>query len=312
MPLITLPRLPRSGENILRPSDSSDPLDPITESIHHPLDLAGPEKGLMSGANGRLGSNNLSPDFLVGAEHVQKEQAMLSRSESMIESSTIYGTGLANNTRVAETNDFAGERFVTVPGCSIRWYQPYDTTASILQWSFFFSYNNWRGVYRDAFGTEHGEGVNTTMKIRCLLNGDPVTASERVIGQNMFHPVSPGASYDGNKSPGLSLYRLGQDGPTMSSYKSGVSDRALRGGNPRYVQTEAHSAHYVDLHHMTSLSKGYNEISIQCATLLPQGDVVYLQNVGAYKRGVFKMRGFFNLVGKLSFGIRNARVLNFL
>ena len=46
--------------------------------------------------------------------------------------------------------------------------------------------------------------------------------------------------------------------------------------------------------------------------ILPSSEAVYVQNVGAYNRGKFKMRGYFNLAGKLSVGIRNARVLNLL
>jgi hypothetical protein len=305
VPRITLPSLPTKGQNLLRNDEFSDPQDSFTKSIHQRLNLSDPEEGLMSMANGRLTTPNLNDNFRVRAEHIQKEQAMLSRVESMLDTSTVYGTGIANNTVTAENETFANERFVTVPGCSLRWYQPYDTTASILQWSFFFSYNNWRGVYRDLFGTKHYQGVNTTMKIRCVVNGSVVPASERVFGQNMFHPVSPAAATTPNDSPGLDLISSVDDGGEGKKSPD-------RGGNPRYVQTEAHSAHYIDLHHMTALSKGYNEISIQCATLLPQGEAVYVQNVGAFRRGKFKMRGFFNLVGKLSFGIRNARVLNFL
>jgi hypothetical protein len=306
VPRIVLPLLPTDGQNLLRASEFSDPLDPVTKSIHQPFDLTDSEEGLMSMANGRLTTDNLSPNFRIRAEHIQKEQAVLSRVESMRSTSTIYGSGIANNTSVSEPEQFVSERFVTVPGCSVRWYQPYDTSVSILQWSFFFSYNNWRGVYKDLAGKEHYQGVNTTMKIRCAVNGSAVSASERVLGQNMFHPVSPAASTTTDSvGPGMTLFSAGLDG--------GDGDAApARGGNPRYVQTEAHSAHHFDLHHVTPLSKGYNEISLQCATLLPQGEAVYLQNVGAWDRGQFKMRGFFNLVGKLSFGIRNARVLNLL
>ena len=306
MPRIELPPLPIESTPLLRSREVSDPTDPVVASIYKQLDPSTPYEGLMSGSNGRLDTKNLDPNFRLGSEHIQHEQATLSRGDSMLDTSTIYGTGIANNTITSENETFSEERFVNVPGCTLRWYQPYATSVSILQWSFFFSYNNWRGVYRDGSGREYYEGVNSTMKFRCVVNGSAVNASERVLGQNMFHPVSPAASEKSSAiGPGISLYPKDLDGGDGESTPD-------RGGNPRYVQTEAHSAHYVDMHHVTPLDKGFNEISIQCATLLPQGAAVYLQNVGAFRRSKFKMAGYFNLVGKLSFGIRNTRVLNFL
>lgn len=304
MPKIVLPPIPTEGQPLLRSTEISDVNDPVVASIYS--SELGSDKGLMSNSNGLLTTQNLSKDFLLRAEHIQHEQAMLSRTDSMLDTSTIYGTGIANNTLNSENDTFSEERFVNVPGCTLRWYQPYATSVSILQWSFFFSYNNWRGVYRDGSGREYYEGVNSTMKFRCVVNGDVVPASERVLGQNMFHPVSPAARDKSSAvGPGISLYPADTDGGDGKSTPD-------RGGNPRYVQTEAHSAHHVDMHHVAALTKGFNEISIQCAALLPQGEAVYLQNVGAFRRGKFKMAGYFNLVGKLSFGIRNTRVLNFL
>ena len=143
--------------------------------------------------------------------------------------------------------------------------------------------------------------MNGPIKFRCVLNDSVIDASDRVVGQNMFHPVSPAAE---------SLTDI--EGPGLDAYEDGSTIKPLRGGNPRYVQTEAHSGVHFDFHHATSISKGYNEISVECAMILPSSEAVYVQNVGAYNRGKFKMRGYFNLAGKLSVGIRNARVLNLL
>lgn len=300
MPRIMLPLLPTETQSLLRTTDFSDIGDPYTRSIYQRLDLASTEEGLMSMANGRLSNPNLGDNFKVRAEHVQREQACLTSVESMLDTSTIYANGVASAQKKDETDSFEDSFFV-IPGCSFRWYQPYDTTISLLQWSFFTSFNCWRGVYKDLGGTKFRGGVNGPIKFRCMLNDAAVPASERVLGQNMFHPVSPAARTTADI-----------EGPGLDIFSGGSSLEPYRGGNPRYVQTEAHSGVHFDFHHATSISKGYNEISVQCAMVLPRSEAVYVQNVGAYNRGSFKMRGYFNLVGKLSVGVRNARVLNLL
>jgi len=46
---------------------------------------------------------------------------------------------------------------------------------------------------------------------------------------------------------------------------------------------------------------------------LAGGEAVYVQNIGTEKRSyTFRGRGYFNLTGKISLGIRNARVLALL
>ena len=300
MPRITLPPLPTENQSLLQTTDFSNINDPYTKSIYQRLDLADSEEGLMSMANGRLTTPNLGDSFKVRAEHVQREQACLTSVESMLDTSTIYANGVSSAQKKDETESFEGSFFV-IPGCSFRWYQPYDTTISLLQWSFFASFNCWRGVYLDISNTAHRGGVNGPIKFRCVLNDSVIDASERVLGQNMFHPVSPAArAMESIEGPGLEVF------------SGGSKVEPLRGGNPRYVQTEAHSGVHFDFHHATSISKGYNEISVECAMILPSSEAVYVQNVGAYNRGAFKMRGYFNLAGKLSVGIRNARVLNLL
>tara|TARA_R110002072_G_scaffold122939_1_gene257929 strand:+ start:142 stop:588 length:447 start_codon:yes stop_codon:yes gene_type:complete len=148
----------------------------------------------------------------------------------------------------------------------------------------------------------------------------------------MFHPISPGAV---NKSdqigPGVEAYKLmkitalnsddisptteaallGQILPELPSGSEEFS-QALRGGNPNYVTSEMHTATQFDLHHTTTLTKGYHEISVECLVKSPDGAGVYLQNMGVPGKTIVTGRGYFNLVGKVSFGIRNARVLNLL
>tara|TARA_R110002110_G_scaffold112088_1_gene278772 strand:+ start:3201 stop:4166 length:966 start_codon:yes stop_codon:yes gene_type:complete len=321
MPKIELPRLPVRGKSLLKEKKFSDVKEPYTVSTYARIDIGGKDSGLMSTANGRLSSENLMEAIQIRDYHVQPEQASLARSESMLSTSTIYGNGIPNQRDAAN--------YFTLPGCSLRWYQPYATSVSLMQWSFFVSYNSWRGIYKDLDGEIHSRGVSTPIYLRCRLDNDVVDGSTRILGQNMFHPISPGArDLDKQTGPGIDV--MGQlienfeaEGHSMRDFfrDFGLSPPApyinnpeidYRGGNPQYCQTEAHSASQFDLHHMTALSKGYHEISVECSIQQPEGAGVYLQNVGRTGKAHITGRGYFNLVGKLSLGVRNARVLNLL
>ena len=72
------------------------------------------------------------------------------------------------------------------------------------------------------------------------------------------------------------------------------------------------SALHFDLHHMAALSKGFHEITLECSIGTPRDAGVLVMNKGSKRAGPLRGQGYFNLVGKLSLGIRNARVLNLL
>lgn len=313
MPTITLPPIPTTGDSLLRTKDHSDVADPYTQSTYARLDGIHKDAGLMSTSNGRLSIHNLASTLKIADYHIQPEQASLARSESMLTTSTVYSNGIPN---------YQGESdYFTLPGCSLRWYQPYATSMSLMQWSFFVSYNSWRGCYKDMEGEIHSKGVNAPIYFRCRLDSTVVDASTRILGQNMFHPVSPGAAdREDQTGPGVDSFSIMSEiyeddsGETLD-FETDVGDSkpmSRRGGNPQYVQSEAHTATQFDLHHMAELSKGYHEISVECSMKQPSSAGVYLQNVGKTRKSFVTGRGYFNLTGKLSLGIRNARVLNLL
>ena len=336
MPKVTLPPLPTNGELLLTPSGVTEIGDPYVVSSYGRM---GPNKdrGLMSTINGRLSVENLKDNFELQAYHIQPEQAASARIESMQPTSTIYGNGVSNQV--------TGVNYFTLPGCSLRWYQPYATSVSLIQWSFFLSYNCWRGLFRDKEGVIFNRGVSTPIFLRCRLDDSVVPSSTRRLGENMFHPVSPGArDREDHTGPGMNTFTsmklsaLNKTAPgwelsdtqkeslrgftrpaestellerTPGSFISKYS-QSMRGGNPQYVPSEAHTGRHFDLHHQTSLSRGYHEISVEASIAEPESEGVYLQNLGRQQSTYAVGRGYFELVGKLSLGIRNARVLNLL
>jgi len=252
----------------------------------------------MSFSNGMLASSNFCDDFKISPDHIMPEQAVMARMDGMRQTSTFYGNGVGQRTHGNNTSEW-----VTVPGATLRWYQPYATTVSMMHWDLFLSWNNWQGEYYDVIQTYAKNGRKTKIELRCMLDGEYVDYSRRRLGENFFHPVSPGAPYcDAAYGPGLS--RL-TDPPDKI--------RKHEGGNPKYVWPEAHSAVPFSWHHASALSKGFHEIGLQVKVTRISGKQVYVQNIGTESRSsTIKGRGYFELMAKISMGIRNARVVSFL
>lgn len=299
----------------------SSPLETYNFNIHTHWRNKNAGNGIYSSVNGELDKTNLNSDkFALTRNEVMLEQAALARMEHMRKSNTIYSRNAGNTATVDPYGPSDAGDYFNVPGLSLRWYQPYDATAALAQWSFFLSWNNWMGRFRDMLYNHWTQGVFTEISLRCVLDGEVIVGTNRRLGENFFHPVSPAgpspfAFYDG---PGMVLYGEDED-----DYTTAAQDTAA--GNPKYAHPEAHSACHFDMHHLiTSLTRGYHEISVQCAIRACrdiQGEKpapVFLQNVGneikikdtGSKR--YKQRGHFTLMGKVSFGVRNARVVSFL
>tara|TARA_R100001510_G_scaffold37280_1_gene33644 strand:- start:1304 stop:2254 length:951 start_codon:yes stop_codon:yes gene_type:complete len=316
MPKIQLDLSPFSeSEKILRTTDPKAAArvdEPYTENIHARPDVrdaaesaefvvsgSAIREGLMSASNGLLDSFNLHSGTEIRDIHVMPEQASYARMESYTDSSTLYGNGMGQR-NMGEKN----ERFVTLPGVTIRWFQPFDTTVSLMHWDLFFSYNNWQGEYVDKEARFSNNGRKTKMDLQCILDGEYIPFTKRRISENMFHPVSPGFKNTVPEipGPGRNLY---------STYPEGLENK--QGGGPKYCFSEAHSAAPLSLHFAQALTKGFHEISVQVKTVNIGGEAVYVQNIGSeHRTSQVRGRGFFELCAKLSLGIRNARVISLL
>tara|TARA_A100001391_G_C5082952_1_gene280382 strand:+ start:7127 stop:8125 length:999 start_codon:yes stop_codon:yes gene_type:complete len=305
----------------------SDPWLGFNKNIYTPWQHRKEGLGLYSTINGELDKNNLHDNFLIQKQHIMPEQAVIARMESLRDSCTIYGRssdGLSEqDTYPAEAEGSEAGDFFTVPGLSLRWYQAYDASAALAQWSFFLSWNNWMGRFKDVFRSSWAQGVFTEISLRCLVDGKVIEGTNRRLGENFFHPVSPGAPNQQTAQmygPGLDSF-----GGDEASYSSSTDFNGA--GNPKYCFPEAHSATYFDLHSLLStehLKKGYHEISVQCSIRSlkdangEKPGPVFIQNVGKQVQWSdkdshqYKLRGHFTLVGKVSFGVRNARVVSFL
>lgn len=115
----------------------------VLSTHDHNTNIWGTEgKGLMQTIDGNLDVNNFSEKFRIQADHVMPEQAAIGRQEWDQFETTVFADGVGVNT--GEDTD-QSNRF-NIPGCSIRFYQPYNASLALLQWSFFISQTKWNIV----------------------------------------------------------------------------------------------------------------------------------------------------------------------
>ena len=135
-------------------------------------------EGIMSTANGELDSANLSPTFKVQPEHVHPEEATLMRQDSMRETIDCFQNAFAR--APADTyylHTAPNSVWVPVPGCSLRFYQPYAASFGLLSWSFFVE------GYIPITGTVPATTWSTSsapvVGVAGFLDGSPIIHSRR-------------------------------------------------------------------------------------------------------------------------------------
>jgi hypothetical protein len=157
-------------------------------------------EGLMSTANGELDSGNLAPTFLVQAEHVHPEQSVVMRQESMRESIDCFQQAFARSPAgtYANIKVAPASLWVPIPGCAIRFYQPYAASFGLLSWSFFTS------AYIPSVGTVSGGSFTpstaTIAGVALMLDGTILEHTKRNLSRvdGLDTGVSANQTLDGN------------------------------------------------------------------------------------------------------------------
>ena len=235
-------------------------------------------KGIMSEANGGLELDNLHPDFKVEGEHLQIEQTSLARQGSNQTSidcfQSAFGRAPADTYTVATA---PSDLFVAIPGCSIRFYQPYDASCAFFSWSLFVDPYNYREFGTDGAG---GQTVDTNtdplMMIAAKLDGTLLNHTRRQLTQTVW------------------------GGPT-----AGVAGKY-------YANGEAKCSQWWDMTHMIppteGLSKGYHDLQI-CLFM----EIMDSQKaIKFYRSWLSSLEGTVRAFQRCAFGIRNAKVVTFL
>ena len=93
----------------------------------------------------------------VDAHNVMPEQACIAKQEWLRETSTVFSDGVGSSSPTAE--------YFVIPGCSLRFYQPYDVSLALFQWSVFMSQTKW-----NLQSTKNGE-ISPSLNIIAQLDG---------------------------------------------------------------------------------------------------------------------------------------------
>jgi len=227
--------------------------------------------GLMATVDGNLDINNFNEKFRIQPEHVMPEQAAIGRQDWDQYETTLFSDGVgANPSSVSRSVN----RF-NVPGCSIRFYQPYDATMALFQWSFFISHTKWK----IARTTKLGGNIFPGMSVIAQLDGADLTHTQR--------PLPRSAVTDGV--------------------------RGLRAS--QVINCEPHNALWFDMSHLEvlGLAKGWHELRLQMLMehVVDDDGTNYQQDFNI-KFGQSLREFKFYTMQKAAFGIRNARVLTML
>tara|TARA_R110002020_G_scaffold335038_7_gene550232 strand:- start:63 stop:821 length:759 start_codon:yes stop_codon:yes gene_type:complete len=138
-------------------------------------------RGLMSTLNGYLDINNFDVKFRIRPDHVMPEQAAIGRQEWDIHETTIFSNGAGTGT-AASTARF------NVPGCSIRFYQPYAANIALLQWSYFISTTKWLIDRLEGLGGELAPDLHTVVQ----FDGSDIYHTKRILPRSMSYDTSGG------------------------------------------------------------------------------------------------------------------------
>jgi len=237
-------------------------------------------QGIVSEINGGLDSP--VADFRIQKEHVWPEEATRQRQEAAVETLDVYSNAFSDT---GETT------YVPVAGCSVRLHMPYAATLALWQWSAFV--HVFRPHTTSIFRDTRVATVGSTSKafIKAKLDGSSLSHTIRPLPTTVEH-----AKYDGG---------------TFGVLRS----------------NEARSALYFDMSHMQeTVLSGWHDLTL----------TLYLENLldsttasGLYEGNIvpvseeFKVSRLFNpndpegghdytFYNRVSFGIRNARVITLL
>jgi len=236
-------------------------------------------EGIMSEANGGLDGANLDAGFKVYAEHIQPGEVTQAAQEAHVETVDCWQDVFAR--APAQSNDVATvtvDNCVPVPGCGIRFYQPYAASYALLSFSFFVS--NHRPITGTNTGSPSSEPVFS------------LDSSDGLLRMGVFACLD-GTIIDHTRR------RL----PKTNALYTTANPVILLPG----TTGEKRASVWYDMCHLeSSLSKGYHDLQLY----------LYMEELDASQNLTVSRGKSVEIVARFyqrcSFGVRSARVLSFL
>ena len=279
----------------------------------HSLNIGDLSDGVNTGA---LTKENFVDDFEITSGMIMREQNVFSRADNTLDTTTFYGEAFGVSQSEGRAFDRGGDPtfnenikadspnvWTGVAGAGVRWYQPYNASLGVLQWSFFASYNKWiiddhssnRNEVPAVNVSSKTAQVSTIAILDTPYGSHFIDASRRNYSHNCAYPAGKKAAFGVFK-------------PSKT--------------HKRIVQQEAHSAQYVDQHFvfdfnsvypsgLSTVYKGWYELRILAYMEQPTHFFKTHRNVHLRFGNHFRKHSVI-MNDKLSIGIRNARVVTFL
>ena len=249
--------------------------------------------GIMSTVNGGLSATNLDDKFAAHPEHIQTEQHAISDQEGMRQRVDTFAEAFAAG---EGSGDYSVVKFVAgvtspaplsrwfpVPGCGIRFYQPFTASVVLWQWSFFFHPARLSMVNQEAGGGNENTVVdfkeNCEIGLAAMVDGALVEHTRR---QTKMFMVAREADV----------------------HKGFLTSGSAAGGR---------TAEWWDMCHLQkNVTRGWHDLQLMIYMERFSRDNA-LQQYTLIRNGVAAdPESNIALGGRASFGIRNARVLTLL
>ena len=237
--------------------------------------------GIMSTANGGLTSGNLVSTFQVRPEHIQTEQVAITRSEGTRTRVACFADAFAKGEGAAarSVTDATLEFWSTIPGFGIRFYQPYDASAAMWQWSMYL------------------------LPLRITVLDQTGAAEDEAVGVKEGCEIGIAALLDGVLLPHTRR---------LTKSKLVARDPVVHKGFFAHTYG-GRTADWWDMHHLaTNITRGWHDLQLMVYMERFQSHNSY-QEYTPYRNGEAIDDGAkIRLSGLITFGIRNTRVLTLL
>lgn len=261
----------------------------VLAPAEHNKNIYSPDSGvgLMSEINGGLNTTNFDSSFKVSDEHVWPGEVMRGTQESLVETTDYFSDAFSD---IPESSTSTSGSYRPIIGCSARIYVPYAVSVALWEWSFFFSPFKIMTESNIAALAER----QFDLSIKARLDGTALPHTQRAIPHSVLLGIKD------------------------ASGSRKVKDRTSGDRTFDTLRREPSVSMQWDMNHMeTGVAAGWHSLDLMIY-MSPVLDRSQDANEGILTAEVTRKVGTRNadfdhkFYQRLTFGVRNARVLTIL